>query len=150
VITFQLETIDQWRTDAAPLLYDHWQELGLDTDLKNDINFDHLRKLEAAGMWLTMTARDGDKLVGYVAALFSKHLHYTSSGQMLIVDMYYVAPEYRRGTGVKLLAFMEATARAKNAIKIYLSCKVHRDHSKLFVRMGYRLSDYAFTKRIGQ
>jgi len=50
---------------------------------------------------------------------------------------------------LQLLKFMEMFAREKKAIKIYLSCKVHKDHSRLFNALGYRLSDYAFTKRIG-
>jgi len=149
MISFQRETVDSWWNDAQPLIFDHWQELGLDTDLKGDIAIDKLRILEANGLWLTMTARDEGKLVGYVVGLFSPHLHYQSSGPMMIVDMYYTKPEYRKGVGAKMLAFMEQTARELNAIKIYLSCKVHRDHTKLFMLLGYKLSDFAFTKRIG-
>lgn len=147
-MTFQLESVEKWFGDAIPLIYNHWQELGLDTDLKGDVDVERLMILEQAGAWLTMTARDDGKLVGYIAALFSPHLHYRSSGPMMIVDMYYIKPEYRNGTGAQLLAFMEATARDKKAIKIYLSCKVHKDHTKLFQLLGYKLTDYAFTKRI--
>ena len=67
---------------------------------------------------------------------------------MLIVDAYYVKPEFRQGTGLRLLKYMEEFARMRGAIKIYLSCKVHKDHSRLFQALGYRLSDYAFTKRL--
>lgn len=149
MITFQVETVDSWWADAPPLIYDHWQELGLDTDLKGDIAVDKLRVLEASGSWVTITARDEGKLVGYIVAVLHPHLHYQSSGPMFIVDMYYIKPEYRKGYGAKMLAFMQQTAKAKGAIKIYLSCKVHKDHTKLFTLMGYRLSDYAFTRRIG-
>lgn len=147
-MTFQVETVESWWADAQPLIYNHWQELGLDTDLEGNIDVAKLVALEKAGLWITMTARDEGKLVGYVVALFSPHLHYSTSGPMMIVDMYYIKPEYRRGNGVKLLKFMEAVASHKKAIKIYLSCKVHKDHSKLFTLLGYRLSDFAFTKRI--
>lgn len=132
-----------------PLLYDHWQELGLDIDLKGDPNFEQMEQLEKAGLWHILTARDGGKLIGYLWALLSPHLHYKSSKPMLIVDAYYVVPEYRRGTGLRLLKFMELFAKEKQAIKIYLTCKAHKDQTKLFEAMGYRLSDYAFTKRIG-
>lgn len=146
---FQLETVESWYADAPPLIYEHWQELGLDTDLKGDIAVEKLKLLEGAGLWLTMTVRDEGKLVGYIVGVFSTHLHYQSSGKMFIADMYYVMPEYRRGIGAQMLAFMESTVRDLGAIKIYLSCKVHRDNTKLFQRMGYRLSDFAFTKRTG-
>jgi len=146
--TFQLEPVKRFEKECRPLLFDHWQELGLDLDLEGAPDFEKMAMLEKAGMWNVITARESGKLVGYLWALLSTHLHYKNSGCMLIVDAYYVKPEFRRGTGLQLLKFMEAFAREKQAIKIYLSCKVHRDHSALFTALGYRLSDYAFTKRL--
>ena len=32
-MTFQIESAEHWFKDAIPLIYNHWQELGLDTDL---------------------------------------------------------------------------------------------------------------------
>ena len=114
------------------------------------MDIEKLIMLEKAGAWLTITARDDDgSLVGYAVGVLSPHLHYKSSGPMFMVDMYYIKPEHRNGTGAQLLAFMEATAREKNAIKIYLSCKIHKDHTRLFEALGYKLSDYAFIKRVG-
>lgn len=146
--TYQVEPVDSFVLEATPLIYEHWQELGLDLDLRGDPDFDKMSMLEKAGMWHVLTARHEGKLVGYLWALISPHLHYRNSGLMLIVDAYFVLPEYRRGTGLGLLKFMEAYAHEKKAIKIYLTCKVHKDQSKLFEALGYRLSDYAFTKRI--
>ncbi len=147
--TFQTESVEQFVLEATPLIYEHWQELGLDLDLRGDPDFDKMAMLEKMGLWYVLTARHERKLVGYLWALVSPHLHYRNSGLMLIVDAYYIRPEYRRGTGVGLLKFMETFAKGKQAIKIYLTCKVHRDQTKLFEALGYRLSDYAFIKRIG-
>lgn len=147
--TFQTESVEQFVIEATPLIYEHWQELGLDLDLRGDPDFDKMAILEKAGLWYVLTARHEGKLVGYLWALVSPHLHYRNSGLMLIVDAYYVKPEYRRGTGIGLLKFMETFANQKQAIKIYLTCKVHKDQTKLFTALGYRLSDYAFIKRIG-
>lgn len=149
MLTFQTESTVAFEKDVRPLLYDHWQELGLDLDLKGDPNFEKMHMLEEMHMWHNLTVRDEGKLVGYLWALITPHLHYKSSKPMLIVDAYYVKPKYRKGAGLKLLKFMEAFAKEKDTIKIYLTCKVHKDHSKLFTALGYRLSDYAFTKRIG-
>jgi len=118
-------------------------------DLRGDPDFDKMAMLEKLDLWHILTVRNNGKLIGYLWALLAPHLHYRNSGLMLIVDAYYIAPEYRRGTGVGLLKFMEAFACEKKAIKIYLTCKVHRDQTKLFTALGYRLSDYAFIKRIG-
>lgn len=146
--TFQIEPVESFVLEATPLVYAHWQELGLDLDLRGDPDFDKMALLEKMGFWHILTARNNGKLVGYLWALLAPHLHYRNSGLMLIVDAYYVAPEYRRGTGLALLKFMESFAHEKRAIKVYLTCKVHRDQSKLFTAMGYRLSDYCFVKRI--
>lgn len=146
--TFQVEPVEKFVLEATPLIYEHWQELGLDLDLRGDPDFDKMAMLEKAGLWHVLTVRHEVKLVGYLWALLVTHLHYRSSGPMLIVDAYYLSPEHRRGSGVGLLKFMEAFAKEKQAIKIYLTCKVHRDQTKLFEALGYRLSDYAFTKRI--
>ena len=147
-VTLQTETVKQWAQDAMPLVEKHWRELGLDLDLKIDPDLAKMELLEQAGIWKTITARDSGTLVGYVLAIFSTHLHYKSSPPMFIIDAYYVLPEARNGTGAKLLKYAEHLAKSLGAIKMYLSCKVHKDHSPLFQALGYRLSDYAFIKRI--
>lgn len=147
-LSLQIETVSKWANEAMPLVFKHWQELGLDLDLKIDPDVQKMQLLEDAGLWSVITVRDREKMVGYVLAIISTHLHYKSSSPMLIVDAYYVLPEYRRGAGVRLFKYMEELAKSRGCIKIYLSCKVHRDHSKIFQGLGYKLSDYAFIKRI--
>ena len=147
-LSIQIDSMERWHKDAYPLLHDHWNELGLDLDLKGDIDIDSLAKLEEMGRASVITVRDAGDVVGYLLAIHHPHLHYKSSPPVFIVDMYYVAPEYRRGLGVRLLSFMQAYAKRLGCIKLYLSCKVHKDHSDLFKAMGYKLSDYAFVKRI--
>lgn len=146
--SYQIESVADWAKDSAPLVYRHWQELGLDLDLKIRPDIDRMTQMEHAGIWKTFTVRREGRLLGYVLAVLSPHLHYSTSAPMLIVDAYYILPEYRQGTGAKLLKFVEAMAKQWGAIKIYLSCKVHEDHSDLFKALGFKLSDYAFIKRI--
>ena len=146
--TFQLESVEDWASESKDLVYAHWQELGLDQDLEIAPDFAKMKAIEDIGIFKVITVREDGKMVGYLLALVSKHLHYRTSPPMLIVDAYYVSPECRSGTGVKLIRFTESVAHRLGAIKVYFSCKVHKDHSKLFTAMGYRLSDYAFTKRL--
>ena len=145
---FQIEPVEDWASEAKDLIYAHWQELGLDLDLEIAPDFQKMAKLEEMGMFKVITVRDDGRMVGYLLAVVSTHLHYRNSPKMLIVDAYYIAPECTSGTGVKLVRFTEDVAHRLGAIKIYFSCKVHKDHSRLFEALGYRLSDYAFTKRI--
>lgn len=146
--TFQIESVERWQAESAELVYAHWQELGMDLDLEIAPDYEKMAMLEKIGMFKVITAREDAKLTGYLLALVSPHLHYRTSPPMLIVDAYYISPEARTGTGVKLIRYVEELARQLSAIKIYFSCKVHRDHSKLFLALGYRLSDFAFTRRL--
>lgn len=146
--TFQVEPVEDWASESKELVHSHWQELGLDLDLEIAPDFENMAKLEAMGMFKVITIRDDGRMVGYLLAVVSTHLHYRNSPKMFIVDAYYVSPECRSGTGVKLIRFAEDVAHRLGAIKIYLSCKVHQDHTKLFQALGYRLSDFAFTKRL--
>lgn len=148
MIEIKVETIDSWYRESIPLIYNHWQELGLDTDLKGDVDTAALRNMEDAGFASVIVVRDEGKIIGYLLAVHHPHLHYQSSPPVYLVDMYYIAPEYRKGTGVMLFKFMEGHAKNLGCIKIYLSCKVHKDHSRLFEALGYKLSDLAFIKRI--
>jgi Acetyltransferase (GNAT) family len=148
MIQFQIEPVEQWAADSKDLVYAHWQELGLDLDLEIAPDIEKMKILESLGMFTVITARDEGKLVGYLLAVVSTHLHYRTSPPMFIVDAYYISLEYRNGTGAKLFRFAEVIAKQLGTIKIYLSCKVHKDHSKFFKVLGYKLSDYAFIKRI--
>jgi hypothetical protein len=148
MLSFQAEAVEKWAADSPALVRAHWQELGLDLDLEIAPDVDKMKLMEGVGMWKVLTARADGVLVGYLLAVFSPHLHYRSSPPMFIVDAYYIAPDWRTGTGAKLIRFAESFARELGAIKIYLSCKVHCDHTKLFEALGYKLSDYAFIKRI--
>ncbi len=146
--TFQVESVEDWASESKELVYAHWQELGLDLDLEIAPDFGKMKQLEDMGMFKVITVREDGRMVGYLLAVVNKHLHYRNSPLMLIVDAYYISPECRSGTGVKLVRFTEELAHRLGAIKIYLSCKVHQDHTQLFLALGYRLSDHAFTKRI--
>jgi hypothetical protein len=148
VTTFQVESVEDWASDSKDLVYAHWQELGLDLDLEIAPDYGKMQILEGLGMFKVITVREDGRLVGYLLAVVNTHLHYRNSPKVLIVDAYYVSPECRSGTGVKLVRFTEELAKQLGTIKIYFSCKVHKDHSKLFNALGYRLSDFAFTKRI--
>lgn len=140
--------MESWASDAMPLIRDHWQELGLDLDLEIAPDFGKMAQLESMGMFKVITVRQDASLVGYLLAVVNTHLHYRTSKPMFIVDAYYIAPRARNGTGARMIRFAETVAKSLGCIKIYLSCKVHQDHTKFFQALGYKLSDFAFIKRI--
>lgn len=128
----------------------HWQELALDKLLfKRDLDHERYLLMDDKDMMHVVTARTDDKkeLVGYIICFVMPHFHYKSSGLTALADMYYLRREYRKGgLGMRMFAEMERGLKARNVIRAHMSCKVHEDHTKLFQAMGWRLTDYTFSK----
>jgi hypothetical protein len=126
----------------------HWESLGLDREhIKPDLDYERYAKLDEMEMMHCVTARADGKLVGYIICFLIIHMHYKSSGMMALADMYYILPEYRvGGLGAKMFMEMERGLRANNITRAHMSCKTHEDHSQLFIKMGWKLTDYTFSK----
>lgn len=148
-LTFQRESFDSWLRDAEPLFYPHWKELTIDKELCGDPypDVEKFRDVENRGRLLIVTARAEGQLVGYWVGAVLGHMHYPTSGDMAHTDMYFLHPDYRVGAnGIELLEFAEQEARKAGAVKFYISCKIHADHTRLMEAMGFRKTDYVFTK----
>jgi hypothetical protein len=150
VITIQVE---RWRDvlpEMWPLFPLHWEEMALDKDvIKIDMDVERYAKLDELDMIHVTTVRDDKTLVGYVICFIIRHMHYANAGEMALADMYWLSPDYRRGlTGMKMFKVMEESLRERGIIRAHMSCKVSQDHTKLFERMGWRLSDLTFSKML--
>jgi GNAT superfamily N-acetyltransferase len=150
-LSFKVERWPQFWPDLQKLQYQHWQELALDRErIKLGVDDTRFGVIDEQGLLHILTVRDEGNLVGYFLAVVMAHLHYKDAGLMAFTDMYFVIPEYRvGGCGVKMFMEVERTLRERGVVKIYLSCKVHQDHSELFEALGYNASDISFTKYIG-
>jgi hypothetical protein len=146
-------SVERWR-DFWPglqkLQVRHWEELGLDRD-RIPLGVDDIRfgVIDEQDLLHIVTVRAEGELIGYYMAVVMPHLHYKDAGLMAFTDMYFILPEYRTGVGARMMSFVEHSLKERGVVKIYLSCKVHEDHSKLFEAMNYRKSDISFTKYIG-
>jgi N-acetylglutamate synthase-like GNAT family acetyltransferase len=149
-VTFAIETMDQVLDDMAWLWDIHWQEIALDkvkVPLNPDV--DTFWALEKSGLLLIVTARDGEKMVGYHVCIVRPHLHYKHS-LTAYADMYFVHPDYRQGmTGVRMFKFLEAELRARGVERIYQGTKIHKDMGRLFERLGYKETERLYVKWIG-
>ena len=146
--------VERW-ADALPemkiLFPEHWEELALDRDkFPMDVCNERYLQCEAANALLLVTARAGRRLIGYYVGMLLPHLHYQSSGMMLHSDMYFVLKEFRNGVGAKLLMCVQDAAQKRGCVKMYLSCKVHSNHTQLFQKMGFRQSDIMHVKTFGR
>lgn len=149
-VQFAVETIDQVLDDMTWLWDIHWQEIALDrakVPLNPDV--DTFRALEDAGLLLIVTARDGEKMVGYHVSIVRPHLHYKQS-LTAYADMYFIHPDYRQGmTGVRLFKYLEERLRERGVERIYQGTKVHKDMGRLFERLDYKETERLYVKWIG-
>lgn len=149
-VQFAVETIDQVLDDMAWLWDIHWQEIALDrakVPLNPDV--DTFRALEDAGLLLIVTARDGEKMVGYHVSIVRPHLHYKQS-LTAYADMYFIHPDCRQGmTGVRLFKYLEERLRERGVERIYQGTKVHKDMGRLFERLDYKETERLYVKWIG-
>lgn len=149
MVTIQIEKWATFYPDGKEIFPAHWRELALhQEEIQLAIDEVKYQTLDAAEILLILTARDAEKLVGYYLWFLMPHPHYRTS-LMGLTDMYYVLPEYRKGTGLRLFRASEAELKARGVIKAITSCKAHQDHRRFLELMGWELSDYTMVKLLG-
>jgi GNAT superfamily N-acetyltransferase len=148
-LMFQVEPFSAVIDEAVPLLQRHYEEIALNkatTPLAPD--WSAYATLEAAGFLHIVTARDEGKLVGYSAYIVGqRNLHYDF--QMAETDIFYLAPEYRKGmAGVALLKFSETSLRAIGVQRIVTKTKLSPEHDlgPLLERLGFSPIERVYTK----
>ena len=150
-ITYQRETFLEIWPDARALLEDHYKEIGLYNDkMVFDPDLEAYTALCKAGMLYILSAREGNKLVGYCVFFLQNSLHYkaTSSAHN---DVFYIRPEYRKGfIGVRLLKKAEKFLKEKGVEVLWCSFKTYAPLDSLFKRLGWDFSEKVYTKYIGE
>lgn len=146
-VTFAVEEYFDSIDEIRPLLEAHWHEVGQDrTAVPMNVDWVEYAYLAAHGRLQVVVARSAGVLVGYHSAVVKPHIRYKST-LMGFVDVYYLAPAFRRGmTGVKLLKFAEEALRQRGCRKIFTATKLALDMGSLYVRMGYRPVETVYSK----
>lgn len=151
VITYQVES---W-FNVLPELEAHWQahyeEVAPD---KNKIalapDYEQYAHLDDTGSLHVLTARYKGEVIGYVVAVVRPHLHYRHN-LFAFFDLYYIAPEYRRGwAGVRLFQEAERTLKARGVQKMFAGTKLWKNASCIFKFLHWTQPEYLFSKWIGE
>lgn len=147
---FQVERWENALPEMESMFEAHYRELALDQDrVALAPNVEMYKDADRRGLMHLATVRDDGKLVGYFISAVLPHLHYKDAGPMSQADAYFVLPEYRRGgCGAKFLMFVEESLKNRGVTKMYVSTKIHSDHSLLFEKLGFRATDTVFTKML--
>jgi len=128
-----------------PLFSAHFRELGVNQHrLAARADEARYAELDRLGILFVITARCDGELVGYFVGFTMPHLHYLGAGLWAMTDMYYIKPEFRCGTGLKMFRAFKRLARERGCRFAVTSCKVHQDHSALFEKLGAKWTDKTF------
>lgn len=147
-------TVERWREfypEAAPLMHRHWEEIAIDREqIKLGLNVQKYQEMDDNNILHILAARENGALAGYYMAFLLPHVHYQDAGLMAFTDIYFLAPEHRRGSnGVQLFIEAEKSLRDKGVTKAYLSTKIHHDNGPIFEALGWNASDRVYTKLLG-
>lgn len=148
MITFQTEEVKDWFSDAEEIFPVHWEDLALDRDrIPMCMNRDVYEMMEERSLLLTVTARDGKKLIGYYIAVLMNHPHYKHAGLMAATDMFYILRSHRSGgCGAKLLLRAEQALKQRGVVKASIGTKLHQDQDELLTALGWSPTDRVYSK----
>lgn len=127
------------------LLTDHKDEVCVFPDVILDPDWDKYDALDKLEMLAVITARRNGKVVGYSVNILMRHLHYDF--KYAINDIIYMIPPLR-GHAMGLL---RATERMLTDIEVKffsLSVKPHIDYRPVLERLGYKLLEYQYFRRL--
>ncbi len=129
----------------------HYEELALHkSSVPLAPQYDLYLARDARGEVLCVTLREEGKLVGYFVGFVAPGMHY-STCLTLIMDIYFVHPDYRRGTGgIKLFKAVEAEAKRRGVQRMFVGSKLHKDSSRLFEALRYERVEVTYSHWLGE
>jgi len=147
---FQEESLtDEWLEEAMPLLVLHWREIAHYQDLMLEPDLSVYRKAEENGMLKVFTVRDTTShvLLGYALFFVRNNPHYASSLQA-VQDILFIRPEARGNTGRRFIQWCDQRLTAMGVQAVYHHVKATHNFGPLLERMGYKLVDLIYTRRL--
>ena len=147
MITYQEEPFEELWPDMQSLLTAHWEEVGSMKEFPLNIDYDLFVNLENQGGLLCTSARDDNKLVGYMVDFIRYHVHYKDV-KVAITDAYYIHPDYRAKCGRGLLRFTEKIEKEMEVYSRVTRSKSANNAGKFFELMGYNQAETTWIKRL--
>jgi len=147
MIQYQQEFLDGVKEEVVFLIENHFSEVYPARDVFSlDMDWDLYSKLEDLGLIKIFTARDGDKLAGYLWVIISPNLH--SKGTYVASDDgFFVDKEYRGISVAKnLIKFTEKCLKEDGFKLFHMSGTEEKPIDPLMKRMGYQKIESKFQK----
>lgn len=147
-IDFQRESIAGLWGELHPLLDAHYHEISADKTIPLCPDTERYDQLDAAGVIHTYTARLEGELIGYAIFFVQPHLHYATTTHAL-QDVIFIAREHRRGTlGLRLIRYCDRQLQSEGIHVVHHHIKAAHNWGPILERMGYRLQDLIYTRRL--
>ena len=135
--------------EALPLLKKHFDEISAFKDIPLDPDLEGYLKTDEAGMMRCFTMRTADNLlIGYAVFFVRFNPHYKNSLQA-VQDIIYVHPAYR-GKGGKFILWCDDQLRAEGIQVVYHHIKAAHNFGPMLERIGYKLVDLIYARRLDQ
>ena len=123
----------------------HYRELN-DGAFELAPDFGRYLKMDELGLLKCYAATVDGALAGYAIFIVSPHLHYSTS-VWAHEDLYYLAPEYRKGlTGYKWMKFFLQDIE-KCADKVIVGTKLKLETGAILKRLGYTHFENLYSKK---
>lgn len=143
--------------EIKPLLEMHWESIAHYKDIPLDPDFGMYDAIQAAGALRIFTARvernvdttqGSGRLIGYCVFFVRPNGHYRSSIQAS-QDILFLHPEFRGGfVGYRFIEWCDDQLREEGVQVVYQHVKQAHNFGPLLERMGYRLVDLIYGKRL--
>lgn len=149
ILTFQEEYLRYSLPEVRGLWVAHWKETeGYRDEQGYDPDDMQYLQLEAAGMFVTYTARTVDKrLMGHIGFILHKSRH--TRKRNAVEDYFYLRPEARKGlNAVKFLRFAIDDLTKRGCCQIGMSSKLTNDIEPLLKRVGFQYVAKFFTMNV--
>lgn len=151
MLTYKVERYSDIAAEMVPLWVRHWKEVARDQEtIKLDVDHSRYLQLCEAGALVIVTARAAGVLVGYIAAILSTHLHYTSTLHAGL-DVFWLDPQYRNAlNGVRLFTTIESELKLRGVKKVIGQTKLSGalDVSEMFKYLGWTPIETLFAKAL--
>ena len=147
-VTFQFEPFEAFFAAAQALFDRHFDEIAEHKELFGKVSpdLDLYRAFDKRGVLRILTARHAGELVGYFVFVVKPNAHYRHV-LAAIEDLYFLAPEYRKGiTGYRFLRRAVEAMEESGAHIGSLRTKLKHDHGQLLERLGFRPVEVIYQK----
>lgn len=147
-IEFHLEPFEHVIAEMMPLLERHFEEISANQDIPLEVDRDGYQKLQDLGTLRIFTARKQGQLIGYSVYFIHHNLHYKSSLQA-VQDVLFIDKEHRKGTvGGHLIKWCDNQLRSEGVQVVYHHVKAAHNFGPLLERIGYKLVDLIYARRL--